>query len=86
MLGVLAVVCVGGVVVVLRKSRVVDGGGGVGGGRAAVLLLLAIHLRVDRLPGSYLRRDVERSFNKSISDTSGSLRGFVLVGNEETIT
>ena len=77
MLGVLAVVCVGGVVVVLRKGRVVagDGGGGVRGGRAAVLLLLPVHLRVDRLPGAYLRRDVERSFKKSISDTGGSLRG-----------
>ena len=57
-LGVLAVVGVGGrVVVVLRKGRVaVAGDGGVGGGRAAVLLLLAVDLRVDWLPGSDLQR------------------------------
>ena len=54
-LSVLAVVCVGGVVVVLRKGRPVVAGDCVGGcGRAAVLLLLAVHLRVDRLPGSNL--------------------------------
>ena len=62
-LGVLAVVCVGGVVVVLRRRKagrvVAGGGGGVGGGRAAVLLLLAVHLRVDRFAGSDLRSNIE---------------------------
>ena len=82
-LGVLAVVRVGGVVVVLRKGRVVagHGGGGVRGGRAAILLLLAVHLSVDRLPGPHLRCDIRKRYKKSISDILGIL-GFVRVANE----
>ena len=58
-LGVFAVVCVGGVVVVLREVRRVVAAHDVSvrsGGRAAVLLLLAVDLRVDWLPGSDLQR------------------------------
>ena len=51
----------------------VNGDGGVGGGRAAVLLLLAVHLSVDRLPGSYLRRMDEKGYEKGPSDTRGGL-------------
>ena len=73
-LGVLAVVGVGGIVVVLRKGRVaVACDRGVGGGRAAVLLLLAVHLSVDRLAGSYLRRIDEKGYEKGPSDTRGGL-------------